>query len=123
MGRLQRLDPLAPHLAQLALDPVPRHGASGRSRYRDAETRLARLTVTVEHVQNEEPSRHGAAATVHGVEVARTRESVPALHRACYAERRFRPLARRRLRIAWPARVAIRARNPCLRLRRRTFGW
>jgi hypothetical protein len=32
-------------------------------------------------------------------------------------------LARRRLRIARPARVDIRARNPCRRFRRRTFGW
>ena len=39
-----------------------------------------------------------------------------------YAERRFRPLARRRLRIARPARVAIRARKPWRRFRRRTFG-
>jgi hypothetical protein len=35
----------------------------------------------------------------------------------------LRPLARRRFKIARPARVAIRARNPCRRLRRRTFGW
>ena len=35
----------------------------------------------------------------------------------------MRPLARRRLRIARPARVDIRARNPCRRFRRRTFGW
>jgi hypothetical protein len=35
----------------------------------------------------------------------------------------LRPLARRRLRIARPARVDIRARNPCRRFRRRTFGW
>ena len=36
---------------------------------------------------------------------------------------RARPLARRFLRIARPARVFIRARKPCLRLRRRVFGW
>jgi hypothetical protein len=35
----------------------------------------------------------------------------------------LRPLARRRLRIARPPRVDIRARNPCRRFRRRTFGW
>ena len=35
----------------------------------------------------------------------------------------MRPLARRRLRIARPPRVDIRARNPCRRFRRRTFGW
>jgi hypothetical protein len=39
------------------------------------------------------------------------------------ADSRFRPRARLRFRIARPARVAIRARNPCLRFRLRTFGW
>ena len=32
-------------------------------------------------------------------------------------------MARRRFRIACPPRVDMRARNPCLRFRRRTFGW
>lgn len=40
-----------------------------------------------------------------------------------HAARRFRPFCRRRLMTARPARVCIRARNPCLRLRRRFFGW
>ena len=40
-----------------------------------------------------------------------------------YADSRFRPFARRRFRMAWPARVDMRARKPCLRLRRRTLGW
>ena len=39
------------------------------------------------------------------------------------AESRLRPLSRRRLMTARPARVRIRLRKPCLRLRRRTFGW
>ena len=39
-----------------------------------------------------------------------------------YAESRLRPRARRRFRIARPARVDIRARNPCRRFLRRTFG-
>ena len=47
-----------------------------------------------------------------------------ALHRRheLYAESRFRPLARRRLRITRPARVDMRARKPCFRFRLRTFG-
>jgi hypothetical protein len=60
--------------------------------------------------------------TVDGVEVPRARETMPALH-VRQAESRFRPRERRRLRIIRPARVDIRARKPCLRLRRRTFGW
>ena len=39
-----------------------------------------------------------------------------------YAESRLRPRARRRLRIARPPRVAMRARKPCRRFRRLTFG-
>jgi hypothetical protein len=49
-----------------------------------------------------------------------------ALHRRHdpgYAESRFRPFARRRFRIARPARVAMRFRKPCFRFRLRTFGW
>jgi hypothetical protein len=39
------------------------------------------------------------------------------------ADRRFLPFARRALMIDRPARVAIRARNPCLRARLRRLGW
>jgi hypothetical protein len=39
------------------------------------------------------------------------------------AERRVRPLSRRDFSTARPPRVLIRARKPCLRLRRRLLGW
>lgn len=39
------------------------------------------------------------------------------------AERRLRPLLRRAEIIDRPARVRIRERKPCLRLRRRLLGW
>ena len=39
------------------------------------------------------------------------------------AESRVRPLSRRALMIARPARVRMRARKPCLRARRRLLGW
>ena len=42
---------------------------------------------------------------------------------AAYAVRRERPLDRRLAIIDRPARVRIRARNPCLRARRRLLGW
>ena len=38
------------------------------------------------------------------------------------AESLVRPFARRRWRVALPARVRMRPRKPCLRLRRRLFG-
>jgi hypothetical protein len=37
--------------------------------------------------------------------------------------RRFRPFARRRLRTSLPFFVLMRTRNPCVRRRRRRFGW
>ena len=37
--------------------------------------------------------------------------------------RRLRPLARRRFNTWRPFLVAMRTRNPCVRLRRRRFGW
>lgn len=40
-----------------------------------------------------------------------------------YADSRVRPFARRRARIARPARVRIRMRKPCRLWRRRLFGW
>jgi hypothetical protein len=39
------------------------------------------------------------------------------------ADSRARPFSRRALMIARPARVLMRARNPCLRARRRVLGW
>ncbi len=58
--------------------------------------------------------------------VARAQAMGCAQHRTAstaQADRRARPLRRRSPRIARPARVRIRRRKPCLRARRRLFGW
>ena len=118
----------APRLAELALDPVADDGAADAARDGEADPGRS-LVVARERVEDEEAGRDRAAVPVDRVEVARARKTMPALHvdpravRARQAERRLRPFARRRLRIARPARVAIRARKPCRRFRRRTFGW
>src|SRR5437588_286242 len=118
----------APRLPELPLDPVPDDGAAGPARDGEADPRRA-VVVAGKRVEDEEAGLDRAAVPVDRVEVARAREAMPALHvdpRAGWArqaERRLRPFARRRLRIARPARVAIRARKPCRRFRRRTFGW
>ncbi len=39
------------------------------------------------------------------------------------AARRRRPFCRRRFNTVWPPLVRIRTKNPCLRRRRRLFGW
>jgi hypothetical protein len=44
-------------------------------------------------------------------------------HERNQAESRARPLARRAVMIARPARVRMRSRNPCVLARRRLFGW
>ncbi len=120
-----RLEELAPGFSQKSLDPVSNDGRADRAGNRQAEARhSAHVLVAGEPVQDEVTRRRRLAATIDGVEVPRTRESAAALHlRASQAERRLRPLARRRLRIARPPREAIRALNPCRRFRRRTFGW
>jgi hypothetical protein len=53
----------------------------------------------------------------------RTRAIPVQRQRSSETVRRFRPLARRRLSTCCPFLVAIRTRNPCVRLRRRLFGW
>ena len=53
----------------------------------------------------------------------KTDEGVSLLDPADQADSRARPLARRDLSTARPARVLMRARNPCLRARRRLLGW
>ena len=61
---------------------------------------------------------------VHGVEIPGTGQAVLSvqLFFRGQAESRLRPRALRRFRIARPARVDMRARNPCFRFLRRTFG-
>ena len=121
----QRLHARPPELAKPSLDPVPGNGAGDRFlRHRQAEPRRPLVLLACEPVKSQEACRNRPATPVDRVEVPRTREAVAALHLRgeAYAERRLRPRARRRLRIARPPRVAIRARNPCLRFRRRTLG-
>jgi len=50
-----------------------------------------------------------------GLQVGRRRGTGDASELASYTVRRLRPFARRRAMICRPARVAIRARNPCVR--------
>jgi hypothetical protein len=120
---------LCPRLAQLPLDPVADDGVPDGLRDGKAEPRLVGLTrLAREPVQDEKPRRSRSAAAIDSVEVPGTRQAVPAVHvrridPRAQAESRLRPLALRRFRIACPARVDMRARKPCLRLRRRTLGW
>ena len=111
---------------QAALQPVPLDCAAKLARYGQAEPRAL-----LRDPPRAGTSRGRGSAWRRTAPCGRRRRSrgsgrdgagVGSLCRA-HAERRLRPLARRRLRIARPARVDIRARNPCRRFRRRTFGW
>ena len=119
--RRQRLEPLTPELAQLALDLRADYRASGPLRHRDPEPRLVAF-VSREPVEDEEPRRGRLPVPIHGVEVPGAGEAVPTMQFWGQAESRLRPRALRRFRIARPARVDIRALNPCFRFLRRTFG-
>jgi hypothetical protein len=57
------------------------------------------------------------------LEVAAITEAVGGGQHEGQAESFARPLARRAVRIARPARVRMRSRNPCVFARRRLFGW
>ena len=119
--RRDTVDTVAEELAQLPLDPVSNHRVPDLARDSEPKARVAVALFAVEPVERQKACRHRPAAAVDMVEVARASEAIPALHRL-QAERCFRPLARRRLRIRRPARVDMRARKPCLRFRLRTFG-
>src|SRR5581483_2878045 len=73
------IEPRAPHLAQLTLDPVALDRAADGLRHGEAEARSARV-VLGEPVEDEEPRRRGAAAAIDGVEVPRTGQTVRAFH-------------------------------------------
>ena len=59
----------------------------------------------------------------HQPKVIATGQSCRRGEHASQADRRLRPLLRRAARIARPARVRMRSRNPWVRDRRRLFGW
>jgi hypothetical protein len=66
------------------------------------------------------PARTGPGA--HGLRELRA-AAHPGLRRQDQALSRSRPLRLRAARMARPARVRMRSRNPCVLARRRLFGW
>lgn len=86
------------------------------NQYRECHGPLTRPYGPPEILRIGEPVRFGQ----HGATLLRGRTLVEP---PAYAVRRERPLDRRLAIIDRPARVRIRARNPCLRARRRLLGW
>jgi hypothetical protein len=120
---------------------IPRHCAPEFSGRGDAESRRSAIRRAREH-------RHQAPADLAAVFVdalildtasdvllgskcpvghlSRPRPekaSRQARQRSSETVRRLRPFARRRFSTCWPSLVRMRTRNPCVRLRRRLFGW
>jgi hypothetical protein len=125
--RLPRLDVAAPDLPQPPPQTIAGH--RGRLEFRDDEShpRLARLIVHPDHVQVLEAAAAAMGETAANVGRAREPMSSRKARRwrqdpPCFdgsdTVSRFRPFFRRRESTARPQRVAIRARNPCLLIRR-----
>ena len=118
-----------------AADPVADHGAADGAGDHEADLWRGafaggRTVATACAVHHEEGGRitwtgPGSAATGaqrRGKVVAAPQPGAGREH-AGQAESRERPLARRPARIARPARVRMRRRNPWVLARRRLFGW
>ena len=126
-GQFRKLT--AQRLTHSPAQPVAPHGRSESLRDWHHDPRCLRCTRQCEH-DDRRRYRLGPART-YARDIASPAESVPAVHGlktatsgdAGQTVRRLRPFRRRRRRIARPLRVAMRARKPCRRLRRRTLGW
>lgn len=112
--------------ARQALDPVAFHRRSGNlAGNRKADARLRQLA------WRRQQGEESIGGTDAGAENARefvgfqqpvvARETLTAAER--YGQRRARPLARRAFSTLRPPLVAMRARKPWVRLRRRLLGW
>src|SRR5207302_3092010 len=88
-----------------------------------------RFGLAWKHVEDELSAGVRPALAEHAVEVGAARQPGATRTRAGarppehQTASRLRPLARLRLSVSRPARVLIRARNPCVRARLRFFGW
>ena len=128
-GILVKAEPLA----QQALEPIARHRTAGRTHaHGQAQARVAEGIAAHDYEKvgiGRAPTRgvYGVVLVLVGQAPA-TRKTVRrglASTRSPGGQtaRRLRPFARRRLSTSRPPFVAIRARNPWVRLRCRLLGW
>jgi hypothetical protein len=130
-GRLVRLELQTPELAESPPETIAGH--RGRLKFRNDQShpRVARRVVRPDHVQMFEaaaPAMSEAAANVgRAREPMRSRQArrgrqEPPCFDGSETVSRLRPFLRRRERTARPHRVAMRARKPCLLIRRLLRG-
>ena len=120
-------------MPELTANAVADHGPADSARDHEAGTRgeeiigAGRIGRADREVHDQEggPAAPGAAATSpqRCREVGAAPQPGAGREHAGQAESRERPLARRPARMARPARVRIRRRNPWVFARRRLFGW
>src|SRR4051794_5703582 len=117
-----------------ALHPRAIDRAAHAAGHRQAEPRAVvlerRASLARERVEHEEAVRLRPALAVDPLELRAARQAPaprgpPATRALRHGQTvsRLRPLSRRRLSTTRPARVAMRARKPCVRARLRFLGW
>lgn len=135
--RRRQLDAMAAEeFAHQTADTVARRRATDLAAGRDAEARWRMLSVTDDHdevrkgltpplaLQRQElVSLAQAEPRREALRPIRARRAQFGCLGGIETVNRLRPLARRRLMTACPPGVLIRARNPCVRLRRLLLGW
>ena len=122
--------------AHATLDPVAHDRDTDSARHRHAQPRALRLILKTPRIDHEMRSRKSHAVSLEAQKLGapmqpvgrgeaqlRAHSAQPGCLAGIEIARRARPFARRRLRILRPPGVAIRARNPWVRLRRRLCGW
>jgi hypothetical protein len=118
---------LTPDLFQLTTQTIAGHRRGLELRNDQSHTRVTRMIVHPDQVQmlqtaapamSEAVANVGRAREPNGSRVARRWRQEPPCFDGNETVRRLRPFLRRRERTARPHRVAIRARNPCLVIRR-----
>ena len=101
---------------EAAANPIPGHGRTERAPEGERHGRCGRFGFVT-------PGTPQSCASDPGAASRQALESVAVANSMDQADRRARPLARRFLSTARPARVLIRERNPCFFARRWVLGW
>lgn len=128
-ARLDGSQPLPHDMPQPAHDTVADHRVADRLAHHEAD--LCRGNTDAEpggllggNGMHNQPGTSGSTSlSGHLAKVLAAGQSGGSGEHATQADRRARPLRRRAARIALPARVRMRRRNPWVRARRRLFGW
>ena len=129
--RLPRLNLSSPNLPEPAAEAVPGHRRGLEFRDDESHAGLAQSIVHPDHVQVLEPAAAAMVETAANVgraretmvsrQARRWRQEPPCLEGSDTVSR-FRPFFRLRDSTARPQRVAMRARKPCLLMRRLLRG-